>query len=82
MIVVAVCVAPLLVWLGREAPFGHRTVELALMINPIAAALRASDTPGFTAYQLLPMNWWLIGSISVVLLAILVVRTRQLYRPE
>jgi ABC-type transport system involved in multi-copper enzyme maturation permease subunit len=82
MIVVAFCVAPLLVWLGREAPFGHRTVELALMIDPIAAALRASDTPGFTAYQLLPMNWWLIGSISVVLLAVLIVRTRQLYRPE
>ncbi|HEY2839344.1 MAG TPA: ABC transporter permease subunit [Pirellulales bacterium] len=82
MTVVAVCVAPLLVWLGREAPFGHRTVETALMIDPVAAALRASDTPGFTAYQLLPMNWWLIGSASVALLAILIVRTRQLYRPE
>lgn len=82
LIVVAVCVAPLLIWLGREAPFGHRTVELALTIDPIAAALRASDTPGFTAYQLLPMNWWLIGSMSVVLLVVLIVRTRQLYRPE
>lgn len=82
LIVVAVCVAPLLIWMGRDAPFGHRTVETALIINPVAAALRASDTPGFTAYQLLPMNWWLIGSVSVVLFVILIVRTRQLYRPE
>src|SRR5262249_35029450 len=39
----AVCVGPLLVWLGREAPFGHAAVEAALLIDPVAAALRASE---------------------------------------
>lgn len=82
LFVVAVCAAPLLVWLGREAPFGHRTVEAALTIDPIAAALRSADTPGFTTYELIPANWWVIGSASLVLLAVLIIRTRQLYRPE
>jgi hypothetical protein len=77
-----VCVGPLLVWLGREAPFGHRTVEAALTIDPVAAALAAADTPGFGDYQLLPANWWVIGSACVVLIIVLLVRTRQLYRPE
>jgi hypothetical protein len=31
------------------------------MINPVAAALHASETQGFTQYELLPMNWWIIG---------------------
>jgi ABC-type transport system involved in multi-copper enzyme maturation permease subunit len=78
----AVCVGPMLVWLGREAPFGHATVEAALSINPVAAALQASDTPGFAQYQLLPLNWWIIGSACVALLAFLGLRTWQLCRPE
>lgn len=78
----AVCVGPLLVWLGRDAPFGHRTVEAALTINPVAAALSAADTPGFKDYVLLPGNWYVIGAVSVLLLLVLSVRTRQLYRPE
>jgi ABC-type transport system involved in multi-copper enzyme maturation permease subunit len=82
MILVGVCVVPLLAWLGRDAPFGHRTVETVLTISPLAAALHASDTSGFTEYDLLPANWWLIGVASVFLLVLLVVRTRQLYRPE
>ena len=61
LVLVGVCVGPLLVWLGRDAPFGHRTVEAALTISPVAAALHASETPGFTEYDLLPANWWLIG---------------------
>lgn len=79
---VAVCVAPLLVWVGRGVPFGHRAVEVALTVDPVAAALHAADTPGFTGYDLLPVNWWLTGAASLVLLAVLVVRTRQLCRPE
>jgi len=78
----AVCVAPLLVWLGREAPFGHTTVRSALIVNPVAAALQAADTPGFVEYELLPANWWIIGSACVVLLVLLRVRAWQLYRPE
>ena len=78
----AVCVAPLLVWLGREAPFGYRTVRSALMINPVAAALQAADAPGFVQYELLPTNWWIIGSACAILLVFLSVRTWQLYQPE
>ena len=82
LILVAVCFGPLLVWLARDAPFGHGTVEAALSISPVAAALHASETPGFREYDLLPLNWYLIGGACVALLALLVVRVRQLYRPE
>lgn len=82
MILIAVCVAPLLFWLGRDAPFGRSTVEAALTISPVAAALSASETPGFIEYKLLPASWYLIGTVSVGLLVLLVVRTRQLWRPD
>jgi ABC-type transport system involved in multi-copper enzyme maturation permease subunit len=78
----AVCLAPLLIWLGREAPFGHTTVQAALLVDPVAAALQAADAPGFRNYELLPFNWWFIGSTCVVLLLFLSMRTWQLYRPE
>ncbi|HEY8503565.1 MAG TPA: ABC transporter permease subunit [Gemmataceae bacterium] len=78
----AVCVGPLLVWLGREAPFGHATVEAALTLSPVAAALQAAGTPGFERYELLPANWWLIGSACVALLLFLRLRAWQLFRPE
>jgi hypothetical protein len=82
LVVVGVCLAPFLVWLGRDAPFGHSAVEAALALSPVAAALNATDTPGFTGYDLLPLNWWIIGSVSFLMLCVLAVRTRQLYRPE
>ena len=78
----AVCVGPLLVWLGREAPFGHAAVEAALLIDPVAAALRASEAPGFEAYELLPASWWVTGSACLALLVFLRVRVWQLTRPE
>jgi ABC-type transport system involved in multi-copper enzyme maturation permease subunit len=80
--VVAIFVVPLLVWLGRDAPFGHRTVETALTISPLAAGLSAAQMPGFAAYQLIPANWWFVASACVVSLLLLWVQTRQLYRPE
>src|SRR5262249_19309748 len=70
----AIGAVPLLIWLGRDAPFGHATVETVLTFNPVAAALQASDTPGFVQYELLPMNWWIIGSACVALLLFLGVR--------
>jgi len=82
LVLLTICLGPLLIWLGRGAPFGPRTVEVALLMSPVAAALQAAGTPGFATYQLLPANWWLIGSSSVALLALLTVRTWQLYRPE
>jgi ABC-type transport system involved in multi-copper enzyme maturation permease subunit len=78
----AVCVGPLLVWLGREAPFGHSTVQAVLLIDPVAAALQACDTPGFTHYDLLPLNWYIIGWTCAALLLFLTLRTWQLCRPE
>lgn len=80
--IVGVCILPLMVWLGRDAPFGQHTVETALTISPVAAALSAAETPGFENYQLLPTNWWVMGSTSVFLLLFLWFRIRQLYRPE
>jgi len=77
-----VCLLPLLIWLGRGAPFGPRTVQTALTISPVAASLSAAHTPGFTDYDLLPMNWWLMGGCAVLLLIFLTMRTWQLYRPE
>src|SRR5262249_40359521 len=78
----AVCGGPLVIWLAREAPFGHAAVESALTIDPVAAALQASGMRGFTQYELVPANWWIIGSACVVLLLFLAVRMWQLYRPE
>jgi len=78
----AICLGPLLIWLGRGAPFGHRAVETILTVSPVAAALHASDTPGFTDYALLPANWWLIAAACLALLTLLVVRTWQLSRPD
>jgi hypothetical protein len=79
---VAICVGPLLIWLGREAPFGHDTVEAVLTIDPVAAALQACQTPGFSQYALLPANWWIISAACIGLLLFLIVRTWQLCRPE
>ena len=61
---------------------GHATVEAVLLVNPVAAALQASEMPGFKDYELLPLNWWIVGSACVALLVFLVVRTWRLCRPE
>jgi ABC-type transport system involved in multi-copper enzyme maturation permease subunit len=82
LVVVGTCLGPLLVWLGRDAPFGFAAVENALTVSPLAAALVAADTPGFAGYDVLPMNWWITGGASAALLVLLAVRVRQLYRPE
>jgi ABC-type transport system involved in multi-copper enzyme maturation permease subunit len=78
----AVCAGPLLVWLGRDAPFGHHFVETVLIVDPLAAALNASNNSGFTRYELLPANWWFIGSACLGLLTLLFFRTRQLTQPR
>jgi ABC-type transport system involved in multi-copper enzyme maturation permease subunit len=71
----------LLVWLGRDAPFGHRTVERVLTLNPMAAALSIIQTPGFTNYELVPANWWIMGGATCALLVILLFQTRRLMQP-
>jgi ABC-type transport system involved in multi-copper enzyme maturation permease subunit len=78
----SVCVGPLLVWLGEDKPFGHDTVQAVLRFDPVAAALQASAAPGFTHYEILHANWWIIGSSCVVLLLVLTARIWKLYQPE
>lgn len=82
VVLLTLCAGTLLFWLGRDAPFGHRTVETALLINPLAAALNAAGTPGFTNYDLLPLHWWLVGGACVALVVFLFIRIWQLTRPQ
>jgi hypothetical protein len=77
-----VCVGPLLIWLGREGPFGHTAVRTALSIDPVAAALCAANAPEFSRFDLVPTNWWVMGVSSAILLLVLILRTRRLYRPD
>lgn len=75
---VTICAGPLLVWLGRDAPFGRATVETALLLSPLAAALRVMEVPGFAEYNLVPANWWLMAGASLVCLGLLAVQTWRL----
>jgi ABC-type transport system involved in multi-copper enzyme maturation permease subunit len=77
-----VCAGPLLVWMGRDAPFGRATVEAALIVNPVATALSVIRAPGFQDYHLIPGNWWFLGISSVLALAVLVGQTWRLSRPQ
>jgi ABC-type transport system involved in multi-copper enzyme maturation permease subunit len=77
-----ICAGTLLVWLGRDAPFGHSAVEAALTINPLAATLSVIKAPGFGQYELLPSNWWFLGLASGCSLLVLVTQTLRLIRPQ
>jgi ABC-type transport system involved in multi-copper enzyme maturation permease subunit len=78
----SVCCLPLLIWMGRDAPFGHSTVEAALRINPVAAALSVIRMPGFQNYSLIPANWWFLGVASLLSLGVLLGQTYRVSRPE
>ncbi len=76
------CTGTLLIWLGRDAPFGQSTVQAALMLNPMAAALSVIGAPGFTQYDLVPANWWIVGAASMMMLAVLRYRVWRLTLPQ
>ncbi|MEI8016992.1 MAG: ABC transporter permease [Schlesneria sp.] len=78
----SICALPLLIWLGRDAPFGHKTVEAALSVNPIAAALSVIRMPGFQDYSLIPANWWFLGIGSIISLLVLLTQTYRISRPQ
>ncbi|HUQ67992.1 MAG TPA: ABC transporter, partial [Planctomycetaceae bacterium] len=80
-LLIAVCGVPLLIWLGRDAPFGHDFVEAALTVNPIAAALTVIRLQGFHDYDLIPANWWFLGIGSAISLIVLLWQTRRLSQP-
>jgi ABC-type transport system involved in multi-copper enzyme maturation permease subunit len=81
-LLVGLCGGTLLFWVGRDAPFGHRVVESALVVNPIAAALSIMEVRGFTEYRLVPANWWFVGAASVVCLVVILVQTWRLTKPD
>jgi ABC-type transport system involved in multi-copper enzyme maturation permease subunit len=82
VILIALFLGPLLIWLGRDAPFGHDTVQAALLATPTGAALSVIETPGFAQYELLPASWWISGIASLVLLALLIAQTWRLMLPR
>ena len=77
-----ICAGTMLIWLLRDSPFGHGTVEAALTINPTAAALHVIKTPGFEDYQLIPGNWWATGVATLICVVITIVQTHRLTRPQ
>lgn len=81
-VLVAICTLPLLVWVGRDAPFGHDVVEAALCINPIAAPLSVIRMQGFQHYVLIPANWWISGIGSAISFIVLIAQTYRISRPE
>lgn len=72
----------MLIWMNREAPFGHEFVQSALRLNPMAAALNAMQAEGFQSYDLLPSTWQYGGVTCAILLAILYVRVLRLTKPD
>ncbi len=71
VVVIGLFLAPILIWLARDAPFGHDTVEAALLTNPVGAALNVISTPGFESYDLLPASWWIAAIVSTFMFAVL-----------
>ena len=81
-VLLILCGLPLLIWMGRDAPFGHKTVETALSFSSIAAALSVIRMPGFQNYDLVPVNWWILGIGSAASVLILLVQTHRISRPQ
>jgi ABC-type transport system involved in multi-copper enzyme maturation permease subunit len=79
--VMTIFLVPLLVWLGRDSPFGFQTVQSALLITPVGAALNVIDTPGFEPYQLLPAAWYVAAGVSVSMFLLFGLQVWRLTRP-
>jgi hypothetical protein len=71
-----------MIWLARDAPFGYRTVENVLKLNPMAAALSVFNMPGFRTYNLLPASWWIAVTVVVFCFIVMRYRVQTLTRPE
>jgi ABC-type transport system involved in multi-copper enzyme maturation permease subunit len=80
-VLIVVFLGPLLIWMGRDAPFSHDIVQSALSINPTGAALSVIETPGFESYELVPLAWWLSGLIAVFALLGLFTQVWRISRP-
>jgi ABC-type transport system involved in multi-copper enzyme maturation permease subunit len=82
LLVTALWGGSLMVWLGRDSIFGFGLVRSALAVNPLAAALSINRSPGFATYNLVPINWWLMGGGSLLCFLFLSIQTWRLSRPE
>lgn len=80
LVLMVLFLGPLLIWLGRNAPFGYSTVQTALLVTPLGAALSVIKTPGFE-YELLPLSWTIAGIVSGSMFLILCLQTFRLTRP-
>ncbi len=78
--VIALFLTPMLVWVGRDAPFGHETVQTSLLLTPVGAALSVIGAPGFENYDLLPLAWWIAGMVSALMLSVLGTQVWRLTR--
>jgi ABC-type transport system involved in multi-copper enzyme maturation permease subunit len=81
VLLIGLCGGTMLIWLGRDAPFGHGLVEAVLRWNPLAAMLDLLGTPGFGQYELVEANWWIMSGLCVTALLVLVVQVWRLTRP-
>ncbi len=79
--VMSLFLIPMLVWLGRDAPFGRETVQFALLITPVGAALSVIEAPGFSSYNLLPAAWWVAGVVTGFMFLVFGVQVWRLTRP-
>ncbi|QDT62182.1 ABC-2 family transporter protein [Stieleria bergensis] len=79
--VMTLFLAPLLVWLGRDAPFGFDLVQNSLLINPVGAAMSIMETPGFAQYNLLPQAWIVAGAVSLSMFLLFGLKVWRLTRP-
>lgn len=81
-VLLSISCLPMLVWMGRDAPFGHDVVETALSFSSVAAAFSVIRMPGFEHYDLIPANWWLMAIGSVVSLIVLPAWAWKISRPQ
>jgi len=82
LLLLAIWGGSLMVWLGRDSIFGFEFVQSVLAVNPLAAALSINRSPGFSSYNLVPVNWWIMGGGSMLCFVFLSIQTRRLSRPE
>ena len=81
-ILIGLFIGTLLIWLGRDAPFGYNVVKTALVLNPLAAALTEMQVSGFETYELIPTSWWISGALSFLCLLGLGLQVARINRPS
>jgi ABC-type transport system involved in multi-copper enzyme maturation permease subunit len=81
-VLISICLLPMLVWMGRDAPFGHDTVQAALTLSSMAAAFSVVRMSGFEHYNLIPANWWFLGICSILSLFVVLLKTWSISRPK